>query len=244
MSPIAEPAPGVIEPVRPPPHRTRRLWVLIGLAVVAVVLVLIAGHFLFEGVVVTQQVRPGFRTELGADVATAIALGATAVVGALIFAQQSRNRVGWLALATALLGTLQAWWVVDYAAFGLDIRAGAVPVPLLPLWLGQLSPFLIFGLYLVVLPLIFPDGRLLDRRWGWALVAYAGSLVLAIPTLFDPVNLSRYGVANPYSNSALAGYDLNGPSTLLFIALFIGSAIAALVSLVKRYQRASADVQH
>jgi signal transduction histidine kinase len=210
----------------------------------AVVVALIAGHFAFEALVVSDRVRPGLRTVLAEDIATTLPLIAAACVGAVIFARQPHNRVGWLALAAALVGTLKAWTVVDYAAFGLDISPGSVPAPLFPLWLGQMSPFLIFGLYLVVLPLIFPDGRLLDRRWRWVLVAYAGSLLLAIPTLFDPIDLQQYGVSNPYSNAALAGYVVNAPSTLLFIALFIGSAVGGLTALVKRYSRATLELQH
>src|ERR1700680_4633064 len=215
-----------------------------GIAVTALVLALTAAHFAFEASVVSDRVRPGLRTVLAEDLATTLPLIAAAVVGAVIFARQPHNRVGWLALAAALVGTLKAWTVVDYAAVGLDVSPGSVPAPLFPLWLGQMSPFLIFGLYLVVLPLIFPDGRLLDRRWRWVLVAYAGALLLAIPTLFDPIDLQQFGVSNPYSNAALAGYVVNVPSTLLFIALFIGSAAGALTSLVKRYSRAAPDLQH
>src|ERR1700680_827373 len=215
-----------------------------GIAVTALVLALTAAHFAFEASVVSDRVRPGLRTVLAEDLATPLPLIAAAVVGAVIFARQPHNRVGWLALAAALVGTLKAWTVVDYAAVGLDVSPGSVPAPLFPLWLGQMSPFLIFGLYLVVLPLIFPDGRLLDRRWRWVLVAYAGALLLAIPTLFDPIDLQQFGVSNPYSNAALAGYVVNVPSTLLFIALFIGSAAGALTSLVKRYSRAAPDLQH
>jgi signal transduction histidine kinase len=244
MSAMTQPATGPGVTQRPPPRSAGRLPTVIGIAIAVLVLALIAAHFSFEAFVVSGRVRPGLRTAFGVDLATALPLTATAVVGAVIIARQPRNRIGWLALAAALGGTLQTWTAVDYAAFGIDVSPGTVPVPLLPLWLGQLSPFVVFGLYVVILPLIFPDGRLLSSRWRWALVAYAAALVLAIPTLFDPIDLQSYGVSNPYSNPALAGYVANVPSTLLFIACFLGSAIAALISLVKRYQAAASELQH
>jgi hypothetical protein len=82
-----------------------------GITMTAVVLVLIAAHFAFEALVVSDRVRPGLRTVLAEDLATTLPLIAAAVVGAVIFVRQPHNRVGWLALAAALLGTLKAWGV-------------------------------------------------------------------------------------------------------------------------------------
>ena len=62
----------------------------------AVVLALIAAHFAFEALVVSDRVQPGLRTVLAEDLATALPLIAAAVVGAVIFVRQPHNRVGWL----------------------------------------------------------------------------------------------------------------------------------------------------
>ena len=59
----------------------------------------------------------------------------------------------------------------DYSLFELHAR---LPGTLLMATVSDKSEFVLFGLFLVMvlLPLVYPDGRLLSR--GWRLVAWGG----------------------------------------------------------------------
>jgi hypothetical protein len=125
------------------------------------------------------------------------------VTGAFLATRLPGNRVGWVmwlagvGMGTALLGS--AWSYVSYSAYdgslpGAD--AGAV--------VGLLFQPALFLVLLV--PLVFPDGRLLSRRWsivaGGLLVAQAAVLVGSLVTP-GPLEGSRW-VENPLGIPELA----------------------------------------
>ena len=91
-----------------------------------------------------------------------------AAVGVVVARRQPRNPLGWLLLAIGTCLVL-ANDGSDYAllAYGLGQH---LPLGLLALGLNQLwGPAIeLFGLVI----LLFPDGRLASRFWGWALKAY------------------------------------------------------------------------
>jgi hypothetical protein len=91
-----------------------------------------------------------------------------AAVGIVVARRQPRNPLGWLLLAIGLCLIL-ATDGSDYAL--LAYRLGRhLPLGLLALGLNQLwGPAIeLFGLVI----LLFPDGRLASRFWGWGLCAY------------------------------------------------------------------------
>jgi hypothetical protein len=91
-----------------------------------------------------------------------------AAVGIVVARRQPRNPLGWLLLAIGLCLIL-ATDGSDYAL--LAYRLGHhLPLGLLALGLNQLwGPAIeLFGLVI----LLFPDGRLASRFWGWGLWAY------------------------------------------------------------------------
>jgi hypothetical protein len=102
-----------------------------------------------------------------------------AAVGIVVARRQPRNPLGWLLLAIGLCLIL-ATDGSDYAL--LAYRLGHhLPLGLLALGLNQLwGPAIeLFGLVI----LLFPDGRLASRFWGWALWAYCTIFGLEIVAL-------------------------------------------------------------
>ena len=107
------------------------------------------------------------------------------------------------------------------------------------------------GIFLagVFLTLLFPDGRLLSRRWrivAWMAVLGAG--LTGISDAFNPdgLNTPSYDVENPFGVSAAIGgglttYELFDILSEVGPALLLISSIAALVSLILQLHRAWGD---
>ena len=159
------------------------------------------------------------------------------LVGALLVTRRPDNRVGWVLLAVglgiglALLG--QLWALLSLARF-----EGSLPGT----EAGSILGLLFFStFYLVMLvPLLFPDGRLMSRRW--ALIAgllLFSSVATLIGTLSRPGPLEGMPtVDNPLGMPALGGLpqaliDIGGIGALVCIP-------AGILAAVLRYRRGTA----
>ena len=171
-----------------------------------------------------------------------IAILGFALVGALIASRQPRNRIGWLLIAIAVAATVEFGLAFDYAGFGLYVAPKSVPGPEVPLWLGQVLAIVVFGLFLIVLPLLFPDGRVARPWLGVALWLFALSLAIQMPGLADPTSLTDFHLRPPIAVEALSGYSDRtlGIAQLLFFA----ATLLACGSLVLRYRRAGQEQRH
>ena len=94
-----------------------------------------------------------------------------AVVGALIATREPRNVVGWLMLGISISFAFQ-FFLETYFADHSDQVALA--------WIGNWSWHLNLALSGQILPLVFPNGRLLSRRWRPVLWIVLVSLALGI----------------------------------------------------------------
>ncbi|MDQ3751471.1 MAG: hypothetical protein M3333_01065 [Actinomycetota bacterium] len=156
-------------------------------------------------------------------------------VGALIASRHPRNPVGWIFLAIGLSEVLSKF-AYEYAAYSLISNPGALPGADAMAWLQTwtwapeltLFPFLI---------LLFPDGRLLSRRWavvGWMplvwMLAFFGYSLALWPhrSAFLLRNVDSFGI------SSLAG--LEAGLFALFPAVMLCLA-ASLLCLVIRFRR-------
>ncbi|MGK5552441.1 sensor histidine kinase [Actinomadura kijaniata] len=134
------------------------------------------------------------------DDAAPVLVGVTlATAGLFIVAHRRGQVIGWLLLGTALGAVMARAAVGAVITYPENAGAGAVAAVLLIWVLGTAPHTVMIG----ALPLLFPSGRLPDRRLRWyvaALVVWA--LVQSyLPVAREPV---QFGVANPLRHGPLA----------------------------------------
>jgi hypothetical protein len=168
------------------------------------------------------------------------------VVGALIASHRPENPIGWLFLAAALFyGILIPG--EEYAVYALLTNPGSLPLGAELAWLTEWIWAPGFGIILVFLPLLFPDGHPPSRRWRT--VAWLGGLSIGLICVLTsivlwpergPTLLQLGGYAGEVEEWRSAVSDwvlrLGGPMLLL-------AGLGAVISLVVRFRRARGDVR-
>jgi two-component system NarL family sensor kinase len=169
-------------------------------------------------------------------------------IGALIVSRLPRNPVGWIFCGVGLLYQLQhvALAYSNYAVAEGDSFPWGEYVAWISAWVG----FAGLILACVFLMLLFPDGRLLSRRWRIVvLVAVLGAALAALADGFYPGRLLAHGyIENPLGATGTIGRQLTAygslaASKVLASGLLLVSTLAALFSPVVRLRRASGDAR-
>ena len=168
------------------------------------------------------------------------------VVGALIASHRPENPIGWLFLAAALFYGIQIPGE-EYAVYALLTNPGSLPLGAELAWLTEWIWAPGFGIILVFLPLLFPDGHPPSRRWRG--VAWLGGLSIGLICVLTsivlwpergPALLQLGGYAGEVEEWRSAVSDwvlrLGGPMLLL-------AGLGAVISLVVRFRRARGDVR-
>ena len=163
---------------------------------------------------------------------------ALSVVGALVVSKRPRNAVGWICLIDGLLWVLLG--LLDYySVYGIE-SPGSVPFPVavagLSLWLWVPT----MGLLVIFLPLLFPDGRLLSRRWR-PLAWFSGAVIASFSVtegLNPRAELNLGGVRNPFG---LEGQPWVADATNVLTVLFLLCILASTFSLILRYRRSAGE---
>lgn len=153
----------------------------------------------------------------------------TPAVGAMVASQQPRNPVGSLLLATGLGFGIAG--LGEYAALS---EARSLPLGRYVGWLAQTDYFGIVICGAVLVPLYFPNGRLLTPRWRIALPLAAAAL------LFSTVGYSlRPGKLDSAYVDSQNPFGVGGTQWLLAVGfiLLVGAIIAAGLSLILRFVR-------
>jgi hypothetical protein len=160
------------------------------------------------------------------------------IVGALIASRRPENPIGWICLASGLLFMFLA--VTDnYSTYGVA-RPGSVPFPVAIgtignqwLWVPAVG---LLGIFLI---LLFPDGKLLSRRWR-PLAWFSGIIVvLSITEGLAPGPLENQGgVRNPFGIEALPWLVTVSYIILPLLPLCI---LASAVSMVLRFRRSRGE---
>jgi hypothetical protein len=156
-----------------------------------------------------------------------------ALVGGLIASRRTHNPVGWFLLGSAGCFALTQV-AAEYAKYGLP---GAHAMIWLQSWLWLPGVMLLLSF----LPLYFPDGRLVSRRWRWVVrLALFFCVTATVLSALTPGEIENKGIVNPLGIEALQPVsDLleKVASVLYFILLFASAA-----SLVVRF-RGSGSVE-
>jgi hypothetical protein len=164
-----------------------------------------------------------------------LGFAAFAAVGALLITRRPSNAVGWIMACVGLMvpvfnsGSAYALYVMAHRG-----RPDALAV--VGAWAGSWYWFVMLSLALIYLPMLFPDGRLLSRRWlPVAIAGGAGALGVAVlGALTDTLVVGdhpRFEIDNPIGIEGLAAPG-NQPVFVALEVLFavgVGGAAASLV---------------
>jgi hypothetical protein len=167
-----------------------------------------------------------------------VAAVAFAAVGAIVLVRRPGNVVGWLFSGVALCLAVSAV-AHEYAIYAVIGREQPLPGGAAAAWMQSWAALSSLTTGVGLLFLVFPDGRLLSRRWRWAAGAVAVGFAFFVFTyLIDPRHLDApyAAVKNPFGIEGAAGLS----SALVPVGFFlsIASILAAALSLVLRFRRA------
>ena len=166
-------------------------------------------------------------------------------VGALIASRLPTNPIGWIFCGVGLLYTARRF-TISYADYAL-LENFAYPGGEYVAWFSNIafSGLVLAGVFVM---LLFPDGRLLSRRWRiLAWMAVCGAALRELYVAFYPQDLFTHSyVTNPFGVVGVIGgrittYEFFTASVLVGECLLLTSILAALFSLFVRLHRARGD---
>jgi hypothetical protein len=189
-------------------------------------------------VIQSRAVRePGRAIAITNGITFSLFLIISAVIGALIIARHPRNTIGWL----LMFYPLATGWSSPLDPFAATVRIPAeLTPPVLWLhWLSEWSWWLLIGPILLI-PLLFPSGALLSRRWRWVIVSLTACFVtfLAIAAFEPTLAFGDASLPNPVGLIPVGLYDV---LLIVFQAVLIVTAVFCVLAIFLRYRRASAD---
>lgn len=160
------------------------------------------------------------------------------VVGALIASRHPRNPIGWIFCTVGFLSALNML-AAGYALYGELVNSslpGAAFARWLSIWVWMPNVLLPFTFTL----LLFPDGRLLSKRWrpiawmaGLSIVASTFSLA------FHPGPLPQFGFSLPNPYGIAGGETLINTLLTITAPFVLISILGSLLSVVIRFRRAT-----
>jgi hypothetical protein len=212
---------------------TRAIWLAWTLAAFSVAM------FVASGVLYTLARSALFPVDWVLFLADWALFLAFPIVGALIASRRPENPIGWICLASGLLFMFLA--VTDnYSTYGVA-RPDSVPFPVSIgtignqwLWVPAVG---LLGIFLI---LLFPDGKLLSRRWR-PLAWFSGMIIVVLSIIegLAPGPLENQGgVRNPFGIEALPWLVTVSYIILPLLPLCI---LASAVSMVLRFRRSRGE---
>ena len=163
----------------------------------------------------------------------------SAMIGTLIITRQPRNTIGWLLIVSPVAAALISPLNQFLPRAGAD-PSQVSPITLFATWMTGWSWWFLIG-PLLLIPLLFPTGKLLSPHWRWviyALVADFGAFIFAVsfmPTLIDVA--SSLEMRNP-----LGWLKEETTSLIILVVQILLATIAAfcVAAIFIRYRRAAA----
>jgi hypothetical protein len=187
--------------------------------------------FLIAGIIAAISIRFNGRATLDA-VSYAVLMVGIGAIGILIVRREPRNAIGWMFCLTPLLvalsvggGSIAVWAGPDHKD---------IPGAVIPGWFSLWAwPIGLVG-FIVLLPLLFPDGRPPAGRWRLLLPIDLAGLGLIAAVLMTQPGKMFSGVTNPIG----IGASDSTPVMAAVVALVLILIPANLASAVVRYRRA------
>ena len=171
---------------------------------------------------------------------------AFAIVGVLIVRRRPDNAVGWILVSTAV-ALVVPQVATAYVTSAEYTRPGTYPMPGVVGLMGNIGFATAVWLTLGLLPLLFPDGRPLTRRW-WAAVWFgAAALVLwQVTRALDPGAIvidadATTPIANPIGNASATAFLT--PLSHLGVVAVLATLIPGIVSVALRYRRGTGETR-
>jgi hypothetical protein len=160
-----------------------------------------------------------------------VVTGSFSIIGAIIASRLPANPLGWLFCAAACIAAV-SHLSVEYAIYALLARPNSLPAGEALAWFASWVWIPYIGC-LVLSLLLFPNGRLPSRRWGWlvwltVLVTMAGAVWVALsPGAIANLAIANLGaIRNPLGIEGLPrGYE---PVQTIMPALLFVAAVSTL----------------
>jgi hypothetical protein len=172
-----------------------------------------------------------------------VPVASAALVGALIASRQPHNPVGWFILGHAVCFSLGEFGR-QYAIYGFLTDPGALPFARVMIWPTYWIWYPGLILMISLLPLYFPDGRLVSRGWRWAtrlaVVFCMGATGLA---MVRPGDNEAAGIPNPLGIESLSdeGSALSSVFGFVMPAGWLLLGAGAVASLMVRFWRSRGE---
>jgi signal transduction histidine kinase len=215
--------------------------------VAGLVLLVLAGAL----VLLPFNVRVMSPSRIGIYVFAFVAIAVYAGIGGLIAARIPRNPIGWLLCLTGLALAVSLF-LEQYGLRGLATARGSLPAVRRITALGYGTQQLAFT-PLIVLLLLFPDGRLPSRRWrpvlwcaiaavigaGFAQLLQRGTMIQG--SLTNGLLAAHVAYRNPFGIFPRHGWY----SSLIAVAgaITLATAVLAVISVFARRRGASAELR-
>ena len=164
--------------------------------------------------------------------------GTSAVLGALIISHQPRNNIGWLVMSIgAIAFFLPTSQFLPKAGGNLNHIS---TLALFSIWINSWGWWLLIGPILLI-PLLFPTGKLLSPRWRWVVAAILALFLffLFISTFAMKLNVGETGIEIENPIGFISEEWINQIVPFYIFGLLTTTAFCVAAILV-RYRRAKA----
>ncbi len=157
-------------------------------------------------------------------------------VGAVVASRRPENPIGWIFCVGGLVLSV-AVSATNYAEYALEANTGSLPGVQYAAWIASWAPIPTLLLTATMLFLLFPDGKLSSRDWGF--VAWVAVIASAMVALGDALGRDNVGtdlgsIANPVVVGGTVGNIvdvLGGFGFVLLTLCFVASVAGPFVRL-------------
>jgi hypothetical protein len=184
-----------------------------------------------SGVLVFLSVSSRIYSGLGMTALFALLPLTFTTVGAVVASRRPENPIGWIFCVGGLVLSV-AVSATNYAEYALEANTGSLPGVQYSAWIASWAPIPTLLLTATMLFLLFPDGKLSSRDWGfvaWVAVIASAMVVLGDALGRDNVGTDLGSIANPVVVGGTVGniVDVLGGFGFVLLTLCFVASVAA-----------------